>query len=133
MFDEFAKDLEKYQANVPKVFKAVALRGAKFAENTAKEITDREGLVETGNYKRNWFAECIESEANTYGILLENNAEYAKHLECGHKTKNGGRVKGKFVGQQTLDETRYYCVQSLSKALDTVIRKHHESFITPKE
>lgn len=108
---------------MPKIFKNVALRGAKFAENTAKEITDREKLVDTGNYRRNWFAERIEPEEGTYGIQLENSVEYASYLEDGT-----GKIRGRKVGRQTIFETRYKCIQMLSDALDRAIRKHHESF-----
>lgn len=167
MFDEYAKKLETIHANVPKIFKFVATKGAIFAVNTAKKITDKEGLIDTGNYKRNWFADVIEPEKNIYGVQLANNTEYATHLEYGYtltkdrfipfdkmegtpKTKSliaklkakypnakgfirkAGKYKGKFVGQQTLDETNYYCIQQLDNAFDAAFRKYHESFTNPE-
>lgn len=87
MFDEYAKKIEELGANSPKVFKTVALWGAKYAENTAKNITDKEGTVDTGNYKRNWSAHRIEPQKDIYGITLENNTEYASFLEDGYVLK----------------------------------------------
>lgn len=87
MFDEYAKKIEELGANSPKVFKTVALWGAKYAEKTAKNITDKEGTVDTGNYKRNWFAYRIEPQKDIYGITLENNTEYASFLEDGYVLK----------------------------------------------
>ena len=133
MFDEYAKKLESIGANVPKVFKAVASNGANFAEKKAVELTKKEKLVDTGYYRDNWFADRIEPEKGTYGIILENNVEYASYLENGYQRKGGGRFKGRFVGRQTMDETRYKCIQMLDKAWETAFRKYHESFTTPEE
>lgn len=133
MFDGYAKKLDAIQANTPKIFKAVALKGAKFAENTAKNLTDQEGLVDTGNYKRNWNAECVEPQKNTYGIVLENGVDYASHLEQGHEIKGGGRFKGKFVGRRAIDEANYYCIEQLDKAFEKAYTKYHMSFTKPQE
>lgn len=133
MFDEYAKKLEELQVNAPKIFKRVALLGANYAVKKAKEITDNEGLVDTGNYRRNWFAERVEPEPNTYGVELQNTVEYASHLEYGHKTRGTTKVKGKFVGQQALDDARYYCIKKLDDALDRAFKKYHESFTKTDE
>lgn len=84
MFEDYAKKLKDLEADVPNTFKSVALWGAKHAENTAKNITDKEEAVDTGNYKRNWFADRIEPQKDIYGIVVENNAEYASFLEDGY-------------------------------------------------
>ena len=133
MFDSYLKKLNAIQANTPKIYKTVALKGAKFAENTAKQITDQEKLVDTGNYRRNWNAERIEPEKGTYGIVLENSADYASHLEQGHKIKGGGRYKGKFVGRRTLDDTHFYCLEQLDKAFEKAYTKHQQSFTEPQD
>ncbi|MCM1338910.1 MAG: HK97 gp10 family phage protein [Muribaculaceae bacterium] len=121
MFDEFRKDLEKYSKKTPAIFERVAKKGAVHFVNTAKEITDREKLVDTSYYRRNWFADATTS-GNINLIYCENAVNYASHLEYGHKLQNGKRVKGKFVGQQAFDEARYYCVQQLQKALDSLMK-----------
>lgn len=128
MFDSYLKKLNAIHANTPKIFKTVASKGAKFAENTAKELTDQEKLVDTGNYRHNWNAERIEPEKGTYGIVLENSAEYASYLEEGHKLKNGERWKGRFVGKRSIDDTEFYCLEQLDKAFEKAYTKYQQSF-----
>lgn len=87
MFDDYAKRLEKLGADVPKIFKMVAKKGAVHAENTAKEITSKEKLVDTGAYRRSWNGENIKTENDVYGITLQNDMEYASFLEDGYDVK----------------------------------------------
>lgn len=131
MFDEYAKKLESIQANVPAVFQMVAKKGAVKARNEAVKITDKEKLVDTGNYRRNWHGQAIEVSNDTYGVQLENGVEYASFLEEGHKLKNGKRWKGKFVGRQAIDETRYYCIQELDKQFDKLYTDYQRGFTKP--
>lgn len=84
MFEEYAKKLEQLGENVPKVFNTVAKKGAIHARNTAIEITNREGLVDTGAYRRNWNGESGKTKNDTYAITLENSMEYASFLEDGY-------------------------------------------------
>lgn len=133
LFEQYTQKLEKIHADVPKIFKTIALKGAKFAENNAKSLTDTEKLVDTGNYRRNWSAQRIEPQAGVYGVLLENNAEYASYLEDGHSLKNGGRWKGRKIGKNTLDDTLWYCIEQLDKAFEKAFNKYHRSFIRPEE
>lgn len=124
MFDDYAKKLEELHFNVPKIFKQVAKLGAEHATNKAKEITDQEKLVDTGNYKRNWGATAIELDEETQGVMLENGVEYASHLEYGHRLRGGkGRYKGRFVGNRTLEDTAYFCLTKLDNALMRAIKK----------
>lgn len=138
-FDDYAKKLEELGANVPKVFNQVAKRGAVHAENTAKELTDYEKLVDTGAYKRNWHAEVIE-DGKDYGITLQNNMEYASHLEWGHKLRGDipyavkrpykikrprnmekGRYKGFFVGKRTLTDLEGWALIELRNEIDVAM------------
>lgn len=84
MFDDYAKRLEKLGADVPKIFKMVAKKGAVHAENTAKRMTTEEKLVDTGAYRRSWNGESIKTENDVYGITLQNDMEYASFLEDGY-------------------------------------------------
>lgn len=119
MFEDYAKKLEDFGVNAPKAFKYVALWGAKKAEKTAKDLTDKEGAVDTGNYRRNWFAERIEPEKDTYGIVLENNVNYASHLEWGHRIKGSStKTKGLFIGKQTLIDTEGEVLMKLRQEIE---------------
>ena len=133
MFDKYAEKLKKVQADVPAIFKKVAGKAAIKFVNTAKKLTDDEGLVDTGNYRRNWNAQRIEPQVDTYGVFCQNSADYASHLEYGHKLKNGKMWKGRFVGQRTLDETHFYCLEQLDDELDKAFTSYHRSFVKPEE
>lgn len=138
-FKDYAKKLEKIGENVPKVFKQVAGWGAKHAEKTAVELTDYEKLVDTGAYKRNWHAEVVKDGEN-YGITLQNNMEYASHLEWGHKLRGDipyavkrpykikrprnmekGRYKGFFVGKRTLTDLEGWALIELRNEIDVAM------------
>lgn len=123
MFDEYYKKLKDLEQNVPEIFKKVAKKGAIKFVNEAKKRTDKEKLVDTGNYRRNWNAEVIEPLPETYGVQCENNAEYASFLEFGHRTRAGNKVKGKFVGELAMGDARFYCLEQLEDALDKAYKQ----------
>lgn len=127
MFDEYREKLESIGANSDKVFKRVAKLGAKQFETEAKKLTDLEGLVDTGTYRRNWNGEQAEIEGEQ-AILCQNNVEYASFLENGHKYKNGKRWRGRFVGRRALDEVRYWCIKKLDDIFDKMFTKYHKGF-----
>ena len=122
MFDEYLKKIEKLTDDAPKIFHKVAVKGAVFFENKAKDITDLELLVDTGNYKRNWAGKAVkENDGNV--IIGSNNVEYASHLEYGHKLRNGRRWKGRFVGDRSFQETAYYCLTELDKEWQKLVKR----------
>uniref|UniRef100_A0AAU8AUR6 HK97 gp10 family phage protein n=1 Tax=Dulem virus 31 TaxID=3145749 RepID=A0AAU8AUR6_9VIRU len=130
MFDFYAEKLKKYQANVPKIFKRIAKKAAIKAENSAKEITDSDGLVDTGAYKAAWSANSGEIEKDVYAVALSNSMDYASHLEWGHKLRNGGRYRGHFVGRNALGEAHYYAIQQLDKATEQAMIDYNNSFLS---
>lgn len=134
MFDKYAKDLKKFGANVEKIFENTAgLCAGKFVEEAIK-ITNEEGLVDTGNYKRNWFAQADEILPNVWAVKCENPVEYASFIENGHRTRDGkSKVKGRFVGRRAIEETRYYAIQKLDDELDNAYIKKQRSYIKPKD
>lgn len=123
MFNEYKKRLEDLQADVPKIFEKVAKKGAIKFVNEAKDRTDKEALVDTGAYRRNWQAKAIEPLPDVYGVECTNNMEYASHLEYGHKLRNGKRWKGRFVGELSMKEAEYYCIQQLEKEIEKAFKK----------
>ena len=123
MFDEYAKKLKELQQDVPKIFEKVAKKGAIKFVNEAQDRTDREGLVDTGYYKRNWQARQIEPLPEVYGVECKNNMDYASFLEYGHRTRGNTKVKGRFVGELSMRETEYYCIQQLDKAFEKAFKK----------
>lgn len=122
-FDDFAKKLKELEQDVPKIFERTAKKGAIKFVNEAKERTDKEKLVDTGAYRRNWEAKAIEPLPDTYGVECKNNMEYASFLEYGHRLRDGKRWKGRFVGELSMREAEYYCVQELDKAIEKAMKK----------
>lgn len=122
LFDKYAKDLEKWGADVPKVFKRVAKKGAVKFVKEAQDLTDKEGLVDTGAYKGHWAAKEIELEDGTEAVLCSNSMDYSNALELGHKTRNGGWWKGRFVGRRAIDEAVYYCIEELDKEFEKAVK-----------
>ena len=84
MFDQYAAKLKQYKANVPKVFSKVAQKTAVKAENTAKSLTDGNGLVDTGAYKGAWEAHSEELDKGIYAVYLNNSMDYSSFLEKGY-------------------------------------------------
>lgn len=123
MFDDYAKKLKELQQDVPKIFERVAKRGAIKFVNKAIDRTQKEGLIDTHYYEENWNAEAINPLPETYGVECRNPAEYASFLELGHKLPNGGRWRGRFVGQLSLEDARFYCIEQLETALEKAYKK----------
>lgn len=117
-FDDFEKRLKAMGENSEKVFESAAKKAAIHFRNTAIKYTDEEKLVDTGNYRRNWNAEVFEASKDTYGIACSNSVEYASFLEEGHKLRNGKRWKGKFVGRNSIEDTRATLLIELDKEID---------------
>lgn len=123
MFDEYAKKLKELKQDVPKIFKKVAKKGAIKFVKEAQNRTDREGLVDTGAYKRNWRAQYIEPLPDVYGVECINNMKYATFLEYGHRTRGNTKVKGRFVGELSIGDARFYCFEELEKEIKKAMKK----------
>ena len=117
MFEDYKEKLEALGANVPKVFSYVAGRGATHFVNEAKKRTADEGLVDTGAYRRNWWAKTSVSNG-VNKINVGNDMEYASHLEYGHKLRNGKNWKGRFVGRSSLVDTEGFVLVELHKEIE---------------
>lgn len=87
MFDNYKKMLDDLGANTDEIFSKVAQEGAIHFRKEAVRITNSEGLVDTGNYKRNWDAKAGKTNDNTHEIVAVNTVEYASHLEYGYTVK----------------------------------------------
>lgn len=122
-FDDFAKKLKELEQDVPKIFERTAKKGAIKFVNEAIDRTQKEGLVDTHYYEQNWDAEAINPLPDVYAVECTNIAEYASFLEYGHKTRSGGRVKGRFVGELSLVDAKWYCLEQLEKALKKAFKK----------
>ena len=116
-FQEFNKKLKKAEGLIPELFEKTAKKAGIMFVNNAKDETDKVGLVDTGNYKRNWTTD-IGTQANKYWIVkCYNPVEYASFLEYGHKLRNGKRWRGQFVGTRSLKIARNFAIKELRHEL----------------
>lgn len=116
---DFAKKLKYLEEELPEEFNSILLSGAHKFVNTAKDITEREGLVDTGNYRRGW-----QSSVDDNTINCINSVDYASHLEWGHRIHGTNRkTKGYFVGKRAIETTREYILKKLKAKFKHLYRK----------
>lgn len=88
----------------------------------AKTETDLQRLVKTGNYRRNWTSDVDKKGKDTV-VKCINNAEYASHLEYGHRIvtrsgrDTGRKTLGRFVGRTAINRTRKFISGTVKKLL----------------
>lgn len=88
----------------------------------AKTETDLQRLVKTGNYRRNWTSDVDKKGKDTV-VKCINNAEYASHLEYGHRIvtrsgrDTGRKTLGRFVGRTAIQNTRRFISGTVKKLL----------------
>ena len=120
-FEQFNKDMHETEGVIPQIFEKVAKKGAIKFVNEAKNITDKEKLVDTGSYKRNWTGDIANPGKKFWTIKGFNPMSYASHLEYGHKIKGSGRrFKGRFVGTQAIKKAEEFAIEELKKELGSL-------------
>lgn len=116
-FEQYISKMRNIEDVVPSIFEKVAKKaGIKFV-NEAKDKTDKEKLVDTGAYRRNWYTDIGEIGKKFWVVKCLNPMEYASHLEKGHKTPSGGRWEGRFVGKYALEKAEEFAVKELKSEL----------------
>ncbi len=121
-FAIFNKDMKRAEGYIGQIFEEVAQKAGIIFVNKAKTITREEGLVDTGNYRRNWTTDIFPFE-DKWIVTGYNPIEYASHLEYGHKIKGTNRkTKGKFVGTQAIKEAQEYAVNKLKDQLGDLFK-----------
>lgn len=110
MFNEVSKQYKERLIRFKQRFEALGDDTAQLFVAHAKEETTTQKLVKTGNYRRSWTAE-VEKDGLETTVKCINEAEYASHLEFGHRivTRNGvdtgKKTKGRFVGSMSVNKT----------------------------
>ena len=99
-FAEYEEKLANLVDEVDTIFAKASKKGGIKFVNTAKELTDKEQLVDTGAYKRNWTSD-ITMKNDEWRIHCKNPLEYASHLEEGYEIK-----KDYFVPFSALEGTQ---------------------------
>ena len=85
-FEELYKRLDKIANSQVKLNRFVAQHGEILRSEAVKNTPKDTGRLQ-GSWKR---SRAAQSKSEVY-----NNTEYAAHVEYGHRTRNGGFVKGR--------------------------------------
>ncbi len=118
--------LERNRA-VSAIFEDVGDTAAKTFVAEAKKETSAQNLVKTGNYRRSWTAEVEKSGLDT-SVKCINEAEYASHLEYGHRIvtrtgrDTGKKTRGRFVGLISIKKTQSKIKPVMADLLRGVIK-----------
>ena len=71
----------------------------KKVEREIKRLTP----VQSGNLRRRWFSE-VSRKTNDVAITISNDADYAPHVNYGHRVVRGGKTVGHVEGQHMLEK-----------------------------
>ena len=118
--------LERKSA-ISAIFEDVGDTAAKTFVAEAKKETSAQNLVKTGNYRRSWTAEVEKSGLDT-SVKCINEAEYASHLEHGHRIvtrtgrDTGKKTRGRFVGLISIKKTQSKIKPVMTDLLRRVIK-----------
>ena len=82
----FQKALEALQNDIPEIMDRIVVQEGMYARDQARKICKEDGIVNTGNYRRNFKSGTKAIRAgNVYKIDVYNNLDYAGHLEYGFR------------------------------------------------
>lgn len=114
----YKKRKERYNADWEKAGNDAAV----FFVAEAKKETTLQDLIITGNYRGSWTSDVIKKGKDTV-VKCINNAEYASHLEFGHRIvtrsgrDTGRKTQGRFVGRIAMNRTRRFISGTVKKLL----------------
>lgn len=126
-FNDAKKVYIKRKEAVSSIFEDVGDIAAQTFVAEAKKETTAQNLVKTGNYRRSWTAEVNKDGINTE-INCINEAEYASHLEYGHRIvtrtgrDTGKKTRGRFVGLISIKKTQSKIKPVMTDLLRGVIK-----------
>lgn len=110
MFEDMRKKFEQRAERVDEAFEDIGDEAAKIFLYEAPRRTTRKRLVKTGNYRRSWRAEAKKDGRDTV-VECINEAEYASHLEYGHRIvtrsgkDTGRKTKAQLIGHDSVKAT----------------------------
>ena len=126
-FKDAKKVYLERKSTVSAIFEDVGDTAAKTFVAGAKKETSAQNLVKTGNYRRSWTAEVEKSGLET-SVKCINEAEYASHLEYGHRIvtrtgrDTGKKTRGRFVGLISIKKTQSKIKPVMTDLLRGVIK-----------
>lgn len=128
MFEDMHKRFQERRKQVENAFEDIGDETAKIFVNEAKSRTERKKLVDTGNYKRSWRAQVNKKGLQTE-IECINEAEYASHLEYGHRivtssgVDTGRKTQAQLVGRDSVKKTLNKVKPIIDDIIGGILRK----------
>lgn len=122
MWEKAVQDYKQRKERLNAAWEDLGKITAKRFVAEAKTETTLQKLVKTGNYRRNWTSD-IDIKGEDTVIKCINNAEYASHLEYGHRIvtrsgrDTGRKTLGRFVGRTAIQNTRRFIAGTVKKLL----------------
>lgn len=119
--DEFEKKLAKIISHdYPREFEKMVIQIATDLQTATADATP----VDTSRLQENWFVGELVKRGNDYYIEVYNNVEYAEPVEYGHRTKNGGFVKGAHMMEISVELLKIQLPSFLRDWLSDFINNH---------
>lgn len=145
----FQAQLQALENDIPEIMDQLAVGEGRYARDQARKICKEEGIVNTGDYRRNFKSGTKAIRAGrSYKIDVFNNLDYAKPLEYGFRShfvpghwegssfvyqKNdpeggmyvgppGGFVRGHFTLLRAVKRTKQTQAARLNRKMDRIIR-----------
>lgn len=145
----FQNQLQALENDIPEIMDQLAVGEGRYARDQARKICKEEGIVNTGDYRRNFKSGTKAIRAGrTYKIDVFNNLDYAKPLEYGFRShfvpghwegssfvyqKNdpeggmfvgppGGFVRGHFTLLRAVKRTKTTQAARLNRKMDRIIK-----------
>lgn len=145
----FQNQLLAMENDIPEIMDQLAVGEGRYARDQARKICKEEGIVNTGDYRRNFKSGTKAIRAGrTYKIDVFNNLDYAKPLEYGFRShfvpghwegssfvyqKNdpeggmfvgppGGFVRGHFTLLRAVKRTKTTQAARLNRKMDRIIK-----------
>lgn len=82
----FQQKLKELERDIPEIMDRIVVQEGIYARDQARKICKEDGIVNTGNYRRNFKSGTKAIRAGrAYKIDVYNNLDYAGHLEYGFR------------------------------------------------
>ena len=145
----FQNQLQALENDIPEIMDQLVVGEGRYARDQARKICKEEGIVNTGDYRRNFKSGTKAIRAGrSYKIDVFNNLDYAKPLEYGFRShfvpghwegssfvyqKNdpeggmfvgppGGFVRGHFTLLRAVKRTKTTQAARLNRKMDRIIK-----------
>ncbi len=96
------RDEDKFGETLDKIYSIFNKETTKYLKKTGTELlrsVKKKTPVDTGTLRRSWDMELGEDE-----VIVSTNIKYAEPVECGHRTRGGSFVEGRYMLKKSVEE-----------------------------